>query len=223
MADAAEPPKRKSNLMTFLGIGAVFLILFDNNLREATGNAVGFVMDPVVGFNGDLPVLTLVLAGTFMVLLTTVVRHFTTDWLEMARTQGYMRHFQKEMGDARKANNTFKLKKLQDKQPEVLMQQQAMSTKQLKTMPLTMLLVIPLFAWMFTFVSSLNYTHYATPWNPAVDMFATNGILFGSSVFPHWILLYMAVSIPFGAVVQRIMKWFSWKERWAQRHPEVND
>ncbi len=220
---AADPPKRKGNFVTILTFAAVFMILFDNNLREATGRVVGVVMNPVVGFGGAYPVLTIVLAGSLMVILTTLLRHFTTDWLEMAKTQGYMRAFQKEMAEARKENNTYRLKKLQDKQPEVLMEQQKMSTKQLKTMPMTMILVIPLFAWLFTFVSGLDYRFYSTPWNAEVTMFGTEGFLFGSSLFPHWILLYMVLSIPFGAVVQKAMKYISWKERWQKVHPDVHE
>jgi len=56
-----------------------------------------------------------------------------------------------------------------------------------------------------------------------VDMFGTKGIVFGSSIFPHWILLYIALSIPLGALVQKTMKYLSWKERWKGRHPEVHE
>ncbi len=224
MAKAAEEtPKRRGNFLTILTFAFVFLILFDQNLRETTGRVVGFALDPLVGFDGAFPVLTIILAGTVMVIMTTVLRHFTTDWLDMAKVQAYMRAFQKEMAEARKENNTYKLKVLQDKQTDVMAMQQKMSGKQLKTMPATMILVIPLFAWLFTFVTRLDYRFYSTPWNPTVDMFGTEGILFGSSLFPHWILLYMVVSIPFGALVQKTMKFVSWKERWQKEHPDVHE
>ncbi len=217
-----DPPKR-GNFGTLLMVFLVLMILFDPNLRALMGLAVGSVLEPVIGFNGNYPVLTVVIAGSLMVALTTLVRHFTTDWLNMARTQAYMRHFQKEFSTARKENNTFRLKALQDKQPEVMAKQQEMSTKQLKTMPLTMIIVIPLFAWLYEFVAALDYWFYSVPWNPTIDMFGRNGIIFGSSLFPHWILLYMVVSIPFGALLQKAMKFLSWKERWQDRHPEVHE
>ena len=217
MADAAAAPKKKSSsFLTILSFAAVFLILFNEGLRNQLGEWVGLVFDPLLGFGGRFPVLTILLAGTIMVLLTTLIRHFTTDWLEQARISAYMRSFNKELMAARKENNTYKMKKLQDRQPEVLKMQQEMSAKQMRTMPLTMVVVVPLFAWLFLFLESLDYWWYSAPWNPQVDMF-------GTTVFPHYILLYMALSIPLGALVQKAMKYASWKERWQRRHPEVHE
>jgi uncharacterized membrane protein (DUF106 family) len=213
---APAKPKSAGSLMTFVSIGFVFLILFNPGIRNKLGQWVSVVMDPVFGFGGRWPVLTILLAGTFMVLATTVIRHFTTDWLEQARMSAYMRAFNKELMAARKANNTYKVKKLQDRQGDVLRMQQEMQAKQMKTMPLTMIVVVPLFAWLFLFLERLDYWWYSAPWNPQVDMFA-------STVFPHYILLYMALSIPLGALVQKAMKYASWKERWQRRHPEVHE
>jgi len=210
------PPKKSGSFMTILSFALVFLILFNEGLRNLLGTWVGYALDPVLGFDGRWPVLTILLAGTLMVLLTTVIRHFTTDWLEQARMQAYMRSFTKELSKARKENNTYRMKKLQDRQPEVLQMQQQMQAKQMKTMPLTMIIVVPLFAWLFLFLERLDYWWYSAPWNPAVDMWET-------TVFPHYILLYMTLSIPLGALVQKAMKYASWKERWQRRHPEVHE
>jgi uncharacterized membrane protein (DUF106 family) len=214
---AAGPPKPKaSSFLTFAAIAAVMFIMFNAELRNNIGRWVGYGLDPVFGFGGRWPVLTILLAGTLMVLATTLIRHFTTDWLEQARISAYMRSFNKELMAARKENNTYKIKKLQDRQPEVLKMQQEMSAKQMRTMPLTMIVVVPLFAWLFLFLEQLDYWWYSAPWNPRVDMF-------GTTVFPHYILLYMALSIPLGALVQKAMKYASWKERWQRRHPEVHE
>lgn len=212
----AAKPKAGGSLLTILSIGVVFLILFTPGIRNSVGRYAGYVLDPVFGFGGKWPVLTILLAGTFMVLATTLIRHFTTDWLEQARIGAYMRSFNQELLKARKDNNTYKIKKLQDRQPEVLKMQQEMSAKQMRTMPLTMIVVVPLFAWLFLFLERLDYWWYSAPWNPRVDMFA-------ATVFPHYILLYMALSIPLGALVQKAMKYASWKERWQRRHPEVHE
>ena len=228
MADAAAgaspaPRKRGGTLLTILSFGLVFVIMFDAKLRNSLGNAVGLVLNPVIGFSGRYPILTVMLAGTVMVILTTLLRHFTTDWIEMAKFQTHMRAFNKELMKARKENNTFRMKKLQDQQPELMMKQQEVSKAQLKNMPLTMLVVIPLFAWVLTFLQALDYWWVSTPWNPRMDLFTTEGIVFGSSVLPHWILLYSALTIPLGALVQKGMKVLSWKERWEKLHHEHHD
>lgn len=146
----SDAPAKKpgSSFVTILSFAAVFLILFNPGLRTKLGEWVGYVFDPAFGFDDRFPVLTILLAGTVMVLLTTLIRHFTTDWLEQARMQAYMRSFTKELSKARKENNTYKMKKLQDRQPQVLQMQQQMQAKQMKTMPLTMIVVVPLFAWL---------------------------------------------------------------------------
>lgn len=219
MADAKPAPAprpRGGSLLTFASIALVFFIMFTESIRTNVGRWVGYGLDPAIGFGGRWPVLTILLAGTVMVLATTVIRHFTTDWLEQARNTAYMRSFNKELMQARKDNNTYKMKKLQDRQPEVLRMQQEMSMKQMRTMPLTMIIVVPLFAWLLLFLERLDYWWYSAPWNPSVDMF-------GTTVFPHYILLYLALSIPLGALVQKAMKYASWKERWQRRHPEVHE
>lgn len=216
-APAAAPAKpKRGNFLTFVTFGIVLFVMFNNELRQQLGHWVGYALNPAIGFGGKFPVLTIVIAGTIMVLATTLLRHFTTDWLEQARSQAYMRSFSKELSAARKENNTYKMKKLQDKQPEIMMKQQEVQMKQMKTMPLTMIIVIPLFAWLFEFLVALDYWWYSSPWNLRVDMFET-------TVFPHWVLLYMTLSIPLGALVQKAMKYASWKERWQRRHPEVHE
>jgi uncharacterized membrane protein (DUF106 family) len=213
-----NPKPRKSNMLNIMMFALVFVVLFNEGLRTAVGNAVGFVMNPFLRLIGvyDFPVLTIMIAGTIMVALTTIIRHFTTDWLETARTQAMMRHFQKEFGAARKENNTYQLKKLQAIQPKIMQAQQEASLKQMKTMPVTMIVVIPLFTWLFTYVASLDYLAYTAPWNPTIQLLET-------SVFPHWILLYMTLSVPLGALVQKSMKFISWRGRWQDRHPDVHE
>lgn len=223
MAPAAPAARKGSgNLLTIVGLVLVFFILFNEGLRTRLGTWAGYALDPTIGFGGRYPVLTVLLAGAVLVVVTTVVRHFTTDWIETARNQAFARHFQREMMAARKENNTYKIKKLTEAQPEMMRRTQEMNSKQLKTMPITMLVAVPLFAWMSTFLARLDYTWFSAPWNPSVDMFTSNGILpfgaEGSSLFQHWILLYMVLSIPLGALLQKAMKYAAWKERWAKRH-----
>lgn len=222
---APTAPARKGgagNLVNILGLLVVFFVLFNEPLRNQLGTWAGFVLDPLIGFGGRYPVLTILIAGAVLVVATTVLRHFTTDWIETARTTAYSRHFQKEMMAARKENNSYKIKKLTEAQPEMMRRTQEMNSKQLKTMPVTMLVAVPLFAWLSTFLARLDYTWFSAPWNAGIDMFTSNGILpfgrDGSSVFQHWILLYMTLSIPLGALIQKTMKYFAWKERWQKRH-----
>ncbi len=227
MADAAAapaaPPRQRMSMLTIISLAAVIVVMFNTELRNELGRYAGFAMEPMIGFGGRLPVLTILLAGAILVIVSTVVRHFTTDWLETARIQAGMRHFQKEMMKVRKENNTYKIKILSEYQPKMMQQSQKIQMAQFKTMPLMMIIAVPLFAWLGLWLYKLDYTWFSSPWNLNIDMFTTNGIVFGSSVFPHWVLLYICLSIPLGSLVAKAMKYLAWKERWQKRHPEVHE
>lgn len=224
---AAPPPKKSSNFTTIIIMVAVIFILFNESYRNALGSLVGVVLNPVLGFGGQYPVLTVMLGGSILVAGSTLVRHFTTDWLETARVQAYSRHFQKEMMKARKENNTYRLKQLNEYQPKLMAMSQKTQAATMKSMPLNMLIAVPLFAWMQHWLEKLDYVYFAAPWNPSVTMFGTDGIIpwFGheTSVLPHWILLYGALSIPLGALISKGLKYWSWRERWQKRHPGVTE
>lgn len=225
----AQPPAaRKGMIWQFVSLGILFLFISNRALLAATGKYAGYVLNPAIGFGGKYPVLTLLIAGSITVLLTTVLRHFTTDWLQMAKFQSYQRAYMKEMREAQKDNNTFKLKRLQEKQADIQAKSMELQSKQMMLMPLSSLIAIPIYAWMTTFLTALPYWHFSAPWNLSVDMFGNDGIVpwFGgrrTSVLAHWYLLIFALTFPLSSLIQRSMKYLSWRERWARRHPEVHE
>jgi uncharacterized membrane protein (DUF106 family) len=195
-----------SRLLTiFIFVLAIF-VLFDPTLREALGTWVGYVLYPLVGFGGAYPVLTLVITGVFMAALTIVIRHFFTDYVAQAESQKIVSAFNKELRQARIDNNTFKLKKLLEMQPKILQKSMAQSTTQLKLMPVTMIIIIPIFAWVSVFINAEPSTLFAVPW-------AYNADLNAMYIFPAWVLLYSLISIPVGQVVGRGLRYFSFKKR----------
>lgn len=220
------PPRPKSNFGMLFLLFAVLFVMIDPNLRTMTGQATGTVLYPIIGFNGQYPVLTIIIAGVVMITLSTLVRHFFIDWIKMARTQNTMRAFQKEFNAARRERDTKRINELQKTQTKLMGLQAELSGSQMKPMGFTMLVVIPMFAWLWEFVSHLDYTKFSTPWNLEVEMFATNGILFGSSILPHWILLYSILSIPFGQLLMKALKVYSWRKRVdhiLSDHPDVHE
>lgn len=224
----AEAPatRPKSQMTTLLIFFAVIFVMIDPNLREGIGNAVGVVLFPVIGFGGAYPVLTIILAGGIMIALSTIVRHFFIDWLKMAKAQNTMRAYQKEFNKARRDRDQKRMNEMSKAQPELMKVQTELSGSQMKPMAVTMLVVIPMFAWLWQFVSSLDYHYFAAPWNLRIDMFTTEGILFGTSVLPHWILLYSVMSIPFGQLLQKALKVWSWRKRVDHvfsDHPDVHE
>ncbi len=189
----------------FMFILAVF-VMFDPVLREALGNIVGMAFGPVIGFGGNYPTLTLILAGMIMTGLTITVRHFFTDYVQQAESQKIVGAFNKELRKARMENNTFKTKKLMELQPKIMEKSMKMTTSQLKLMPLTLLIVIPIFAWVAVFMFHVNSPLIAVPWSYNVDLNALN-------LFPNWVLLYSLISIPFGQILSRLLRYYDFRKR----------
>lgn len=218
--------KKKSPWSTALIIasfGLVFLILFNEPIRLGLGRVVGYGLEPVIGFREAYPLLTIFLASVILVVATTAIRHFLVDWANMARVQEAMRSFQKEFSEARKSNNTYKIKKLTEAQPEVMQLQADMSAEQMKPMAFTMLIVIPIFAWLYTFIENAKAagTNVITmPWDHAWDLTMQTAppdnpwYLLG--FLPRWIVLYSLFGIPFGQIAQRALK------LWEYRHHDLD-
>lgn len=205
---APSAKKQSSTFITiFIFLFAMF-ILFDQDLRFGLGQLIGYALDPLIGFGGSSPVLTLMLAGIVMTGLTTLLRHFFTDYVAQAQSQTVVSAFNKELRQARLENNLYKIKKLSEQQNQILQKSMEMSTTQMKLMPVTMLIIIPIFAWVSVFIAGLppGTAIVNVPWAEAVDLNA-------STVLPHWILLYSLISIPFAQLLNRTLRYYSFRKK----------
>lgn len=223
MADtpAVAAPKKKGGSSTFLlllGVLVVLFMMFDPVMRTAIATYTGYLMNPIFG-RDKMPIFwTLFVVGSIMVLANTVVRHFLTDWVQMAKVQEVMRTFQKEFREAQKANNTYKLKRLTEVNGEMMKMQADMSTGQLKPMILTMLLVLPIFGWLFVVVDptpGVCDTFLEVPWASPGSWCADEGTDWVGFI-PRWIAIYSLLSIPIGQVVQKALK------LWEYRHHDLD-
>lgn len=197
--------KQQSSLLFFLALMFAIFVLFDPNLRASLGNAVGVAFTPLIGFNHHYPVLTIFLAGSIVIIISALIRHFTTNWIEIARNQAILSKFQKEYRKARLSNNKYMIKKLQKIQPEIMKKQGEISSKQMKMMPVTLLIFIPIFTWIWDFLLGTSHYFFDVPWATHVNFFGKYAI------FPNWILLYMLLSIPLTQVIQYLLKTISWR------------
>lgn len=196
-----------STFATFFFVMVAILVLFDPALRTALGEVTGLLFMPLVGFDYRYPVITLVIMGMIMTGLTTVLRHFFTDYVEQAENQKIVSAFNQEMRKARLENNTFKLKKLMEQQPQILQRSMKASATQLKLMPITLLVIIPIFAWLAVFMSQVHSPIISVPWSFNVDLNSADYL------FPNWILLYSVISIPFGQILARSLRFVEFRRR----------
>ena len=207
----AEAPKQDAKattsrmLLIFVFVMAIF-VMFDQDLRSGLGQVVGMGLEPLWGFGGSFPVVSLFITGAFMTSLSIVVRHFFTDYVKQVKSQKIMSAFNKEMQSARKENNTYKLKKMMELQPKMMEESMKQTTTQMKLMPVTMLIIIPIFAWLAVFVGDLESAMITVPWSD-------NANLNASYLLPAWVLLYSLISVPFGQLLSRVLRYYSFKKR----------
>ena len=206
-----KPPSSSSPMLMMMMFLLMMLILLDPNIRKAIGQTLDPTLTPLLGFDYRIPLITLVCAGLFSMFFTTIIRHFTTDWMELARIQKIQSTFNKEMREARLSNNAAKLKKLQEKQPEIMKMSLRLSTNQMRIMPITMIIVIPIFIWLWVFISALPVQTVSVPWASKVSL-VKGDVCF----FPNWIILYSLLSIPLSQVFQRVLKLYKYRDEIAQ-------
>ncbi len=203
-----KPSMGSSPMMMMMFMLLMMLILLDPNIRRALGSALNPVLTPALGFNDNFPLITVFLAGLMSITFSTILRHFTTNWMELAKSQKIQSAFNKEMRDARLKNDAAKLKKLQEKQPEIMKMSLMVSSSQMRVMPITMIFVIPIFVWLSIFIYQLPLSTISVPWATKVSL--TRGDV---CFFPNWIVLYSLLSIPFSQVLQRILKLYKYREK----------
>jgi uncharacterized membrane protein (DUF106 family) len=209
-AAGGPKPNFGSQMMTMLVLMLFMFLLFEPGMRQTVGNAVGIAFSPLLGFGGQDPVLTLFFTGLMMSAFTIIVRHFFTDWVEQARNARISSAFNKEHREARMSNNTYKIKKLTEIQPQITAQQMKTMGTQMKLMPATMIVIVPVFAWLANFVYfDIQSVTFSVPW-------AFNTSMLSSNVLQNWILLYSLLTLPFGQVLTRVLKYFSFTRRLSQ-------
>ena len=185
---------------------AMVIMLVVTSFRDPIGEALDVVFK-YIAFK-DSPVLTLILAGIIMITISTVARSLMTDFVGMARNQQIQSDFNAEFRQARMENNLFKMKKLQEQQPRIMALSMEASTQQMKVMPITMLFVIPVYAWVYYFLKTGDTAAYFPGETVIVNMpwgsLDVNSLLMG--FFPSWIILYTLVSLPIGQIENRLIR-----------------
>lgn len=205
----AQEPVKIFDTGRFITIFLFLLALwsmFDNEMRMALGALVGLLFEPLIGFGGHYPLMTIFLASIIMGTFSTVVTLWHTDLIGQARMQEVMKAFNKTLREAQLKKQATKVEKLRKMQPKLMKMQTSTMGSQWKIMAYTFVIFIAMFAWLGTFISGIPYRMISVPWYPDVN-------LFSSYMLQSWILLYSLASIPFSFAVRSIGKIFILKKR----------
>ncbi len=218
----APPMSSKTMIGMFLVLIIMMVVM---QFRAQIGGALDYVFK-YIAFDGQYPVVTLIVAGLIMITISTVVRSLMSDPIEMAKNQQIQSDFNKEFRQARMENNLFKMKKLQEMQPQIMAMSMQASTQQMKVMPVTMIFLLPMYAWVWYFINpaDLNGGDYFAagealahlPWSASFDL---NSMLLG--FFPAWIIIYTMVSMPIGQIENRLLRYYFLRKHLRQLDLEV--
>jgi len=203
-----QPMPDMSNMWRMLIIMIlIFGLYFIDGSEHVIGSTLNYAFQ-IIDFSGDFPVVTLMLMGSIMILLSSGIRTLMTNTLEQQKAQAFSSAFNKELRQARLDNNLYKVKKLMDMQPVMMQKSMESSNQMMKSMPITMLIVVPIFLWVRYFVDvtlrAAGTLVINIPWG-TVDLTQTFWF------FPAWILIYSLISIPLGQIIMRVVRAFQFK------------
>lgn len=168
-----------------------------------------YVLMPLIGFNSQYPVLTLFFAGIIVVLFSSLLTNFFTDWKKMGESQETSKAFQREISKARREGNTNRVNRLMKMQPEIMRKQTEASGGMMKPMLFLIILIWPIFIWLRAFLSGLPHYYLTVPWANQVSFFSYP-FNFGQA----WLWLYLISSIAVGQVIRQGLKYLSWTDWW---------
>jgi uncharacterized membrane protein (DUF106 family) len=199
--EEVKPPAMGGMLLTML---FMVYILINPEMRAGMGDVASTILEPKIGFEHEWPVLTFLFAGVLMISLTTIIRHILIDWEKVAEIQTKMAAYNKELSEARRSGNNPRLNKLMTMQPQVMVLQSEMMSNQMRPMMFTMLIAMPIIFWLCfgenNFVDRMDLKVMSLPWEPNYSLTDSLWIL------PHSILIYSALSLPFGQILMRLLK-----------------
>ncbi len=188
---------------------ALVIMMVVMMFRDPIGSALNVVFK-YIDFGGEWPVFTLIIAGIIMITISTVIRGFISEPIEQAKVQQEQSSFNAELRQSRRENNLFKLKKLQEQQPQMMAKSMKSSTDQMKVMPITMVVILPVYAWIYYFVS-----HTVDPADLVINMpwglLNLEDALMG--FLPYWIIIYTMISLPIGQLENRFVRYYLLKKR----------
>lgn len=198
----AEFKKQIERALLALGFSLMIgIMILGQGFRDSLGNAVGFIMYPLVAFLGGSNFhIVLFMMAAITALYAALIQKYTMDWDLMRNVQEKMRVFQKDFREAQLSNNAALMKKLEDQRLEMMDEQMAMSKQQFKPMAYISIISLPLFMWIYSYMKSHAAATMVFPfWGECV---LVDG-LFGP--FQYWLFWYFLASMAVSQLVRKML------------------
>jgi uncharacterized membrane protein (DUF106 family) len=203
--------------------------MFDRNLGNQISDIVGVVLYPVIGFGGRFPIFTMLGAGILTITISTGIRHFTMDWMDLAKKQRLMNEYNKAVRKATKEGNQSLVERLQSENQDIMGMQSSMMMQQMKASIISMVIAILIFRWLYSFIWGVPQPTVTVPWDLEWPL---TGSAFSSvcgsicmnpngSGIPYWIFIYIPITVPIGQALMRGLKYFEFSSKLKKQGHDV--
>lgn len=208
--------KAQGSMLIYLLIFLI-LILFVFPLIQGPVLVLGWtVLYPLIGFEGRLPVLTILLAGIIVVTISSIFTHIFTDWRKIAEAQEIAKAFQAELTKARKEGNTNRINKLMKMYPEVTRKQTEVSSNSMKSTIFLIIFIWPIFLWLRSFLAYIPNCYFTLPWANNVPLVSNEKI-----IMQAWLWMYLVFSTVLATIIRQLLKYISFSDWWRNRKAKV--
>ena len=198
----------------FITVGIfTFFGVFDKTILFGIAKAVDVVLHPLLA----LPLIWVIfILAVITGIYTTLIQWAMVDVEEMKRIQKEVMQFQKEYMEAMKSDNKYKLKKLEERQAEIREMQAKLMGPQLKVMPYSVAITMPIFYWLLYVIYGSNLAHGLRAAYSSVSGYVVNAPFFGlihvsypviTVIFPipWWFLWYFICSMPLSLLIRKAL------------------
>ena len=193
------------------GLGLLFMFgVFSSDFRLGVANAVAVVLDPLLVF--PIHIVIFILAA-ITATYSSIIQKYAVDMKRFKEIHQKVMAFQKEYMEAMKQNNQYKLKKLEEKKPEIQKLQGEMMGSQMRSMFYTIAVTLPIFYWLWVRIYNIH-SHVSSYYGLKSKFMVSvpfGGVIHVSDPVsplpvPWWIFWYFLCSVLLSQFVKKVFR-----------------
>jgi Predicted membrane protein len=205
MTKEQQEAMRKSvrTQMTYLFIMILLLFVYTTPIiRYYFSLPMFYILQPVIGFNYQNPIITIFLAALITALINSGARHFFMDYFKMAEIQHRNRKFSQQMREAIRRNDKKEIERIRGEQMKYLPETMNLTQQQMKPTYITLLISVLIFAWLINFMFVAHQQGTSIVKSP----FGVGDLMKAYYGFYLWILLYTIFSFVLSYPIQYVFR-----------------
>lgn len=220
----AGPPRPAFKISTFLYVFLGLLglwMLIDTTARNSIAGLLGTSpgssgpLYAAIGFSSNYLLLTMLLAGAFEMLVTSLAYNYTTNWVKAAKVQKWSAAFRKVQMEAIRSGKKDRIAALKPHQQRLTKLSGEVSIAQFKGMAITYFLLILIYTWVGLVIVHANAVQQTVNLGTGSTINLLSNV--GSLPIPYWFIIFSLYTVPFSLVFRRILKHL-WLLKYANEH-----